>query len=133
LRRLPPCGICCALGGPSWYAFARAPRVVVESAAAGTLLAPIGAVVIASLMLTCTAYAFSGAGLIKKIPLLKMALVVIALICLTRALIAFPYLLSHPFDLWEMVASPTWFLVGICFLVGAFEQFFFARKGAQLL
>ncbi len=31
----------CILGGPSWFAFARAPMQVVESAQQGTMLAPI--------------------------------------------------------------------------------------------
>ena len=113
----------CIRGGPSWYAFARAPEVVVNSAKQGTLLAPANTVVIASLMFTCTAYAFSGAGLIKKIPLLKSALVTIAFICLVRALVTVPYLISSHLDVWELVASSGWFFVGVCFLMGALEQF----------
>lgn len=111
----------CVIGGPGWYAFARAPQVVVESAAEGTFLAPISAMVIAGLMFTCTAYSFSGAGLIRRIPLLKTALVVISIICLVRALIVIPYLLSSKLDIWELVASAVWFFVGVCFLLGALE------------
>ena len=113
----------CIIGGPSWYAFARAPEAVVNSARQGTLLAPVSTAVIASLMFTCTAYAFSGAGLIKKIPLLKSALVTIAFICLARALITVPYLMSSHLDIWELVASPSWFFVGVCFSIGVWEQF----------
>jgi hypothetical protein len=75
-------------------------------------------------MFTCTAYAFSGAGLIKKIPLLKSALVTIVFICLIRALVTVPYLMSSHLDIWELVASAGWFFVGICFLMGALEQFY---------
>lgn len=114
----------CILGGPGWYAFARAPQVVIDSARHGTFLAPVGAIVIAGLMFACTAYSFSGAGLIRKIPLLRPALVTISLICLARALIAVPYLLSSTLDVWELVASSGWFFVGICFSMGALEQFF---------
>ena len=113
----------CIVGGPSWYAFARAPGIVINSAKQGTLLAPVSTVVIAGLMFTCTAYAFSGAGLIKKIPLLKSALVTIAFICLVRALSTVPYLISSPLDIWELVATSGWFFVGVCFLMGALEQF----------
>mgnify|MGYP003453193578 FL=1 len=109
----------CIAGGPSWYAFARAPGIVIHSAKQGTLLAPISTTVIAGLMFTCTAYAFSGAGLIKKIPLLKSALVTIAFICLVRALSTVPYLISSHLDMWELVASSGWFFVGVCFLMGA--------------
>lgn len=113
----------CIIGGPGWYAFARAPEVVVDSAKQGTLLAPVGATVIASLMFTCTAYSFSGAGLIKTLPLLKSALAAISIICLVRAVVAVPYLLSSKLDIWELVASSGWFFVGVCFLIGFLDQF----------
>lgn len=118
----------CILGGSSWYAFARAPQVVIHSAKQGTLLAPLSTAVIASLMFTCTVYAFSGAGLIKKIPLLKSALVTIAFICLARAFSTVPYLISSHLDIWEIVASSGWFFVGVCFSVGALEQFHPKKK-----
>jgi len=117
----------CILGGPDWYAFARAPQVVVDSARQGTLLAPIGATVIAILMFICSAYAFSTAGLIQKIPLMKSALVGISIICIARAIIAMPYLLTSTLasklDTWELIASSGWLFVGICFALGAIAQF----------
>ena len=68
----------CIVGGPSWLAFARAPPVIIESSRQGTMLAPIGAAIIAGLMFACTAYSFSSAGLIRRIPLIKPALVTIS-------------------------------------------------------
>jgi hypothetical protein len=113
----------CIIGGPSWYVFARAPQVIVDSAKQGTFLAPLGATVIASLMFACSVYSLSGAGLIRKIPLLMIALVSISLICLIRGLVTVPYLLSSKLDTWELIASSGWFFVGVCFLMGALEQF----------
>jgi hypothetical protein len=114
----------CIIGGPSWLAFARAPAAVIESSRQGTLLAPIAAVIIAGLMFACTAYAFSSVGLIRKIPLLKSALVTISLICLLRGLIVVPRLVEISFsDTWQVVASSVWFFVGVCFLMGSVEQF----------
>lgn len=113
----------CIIGGPSWYAFARAPKVIVDSAMQGTFIAPLGAIVIASLMFTCTAYAFSGAGLVRKIPLLLPALITISFICFVRALIVVPYLISSKLDVWELVASGGWLFVGICFSMGVVEKF----------
>lgn len=118
----------CIIGGPSWYAFARAPDIVVESAKQGTFLAPLSTSVIAGLMFICTAYSFSGAGLIKQIPLLKSALVTISFICLVRAVITVPYLLFSKLDVWEVLASSGWFFVGICFLMGAVEKFYANNK-----
>lgn len=120
----------CIIGGPSWYIFARAPHVIVDSAKQGTFIAPAGAIVISCLMFTCSVYAFSGAGLIRKIPFLMSALVTISLICLVRALVAIPYLLSPKVDTWELVASSVWFFVGFCFSIGALEQFC-AKKGSH--
>lgn len=113
----------CIIGGPSWYAFARAPKVIVDSAMQGTFIAPLGAIVIASLMFTRTAYAFSGAGLIRKIPLLVPVLITISFICFVRALIVVPYLISSKLDVWELVASGGWLFVGICFSMGVVEKF----------
>jgi hypothetical protein len=110
-------------GGPSWYAFGHAPPYIVESAKQNTFIAPIAAVIIASLMFACTAYSFSGAGLIRKIPLLKSALVTISIICLARALVTVPVFLQGRMDTWNLVASFGWFFVGVCYLIGAIEQF----------
>lgn len=111
-------------GGPAWYAFARAPFYIVKSAENGTLVAPIGAVAIAALMFICSIYAFSGAGIIRKIPLLKSALVTISLICLIRGIFISPLFYSiKVLGTWHLIASSTWFFVGICFLLGATQQF----------
>ena len=112
------------IGGVGWYGFARAPQYIIESANAKTLLAPMAAIGIAILMFTCATYAFSGAGVIRKIPLLKSALIVISLICLARGVIISP--LFYPVRLlgtWHLVASSVWFFVGICFLLGAVNAF----------
>ncbi|GGY68710.1 hypothetical protein GCM10011613_11240 [Cellvibrio zantedeschiae] len=112
------------VGGPEWYAFARAPQYIVESAKAKTFVAPLGAVAIAILMFTCTAYAFSGAGLIRKIPLLKSALTTVALICLVRGLYISPLFYSvKKLGVWHLTASAVWFFVGVCFLIGTINQF----------
>ena len=112
------------IGGPNWYAFSRAPLYIVESAKEGTFIAPVGAVAIAVLMFICTAYAFSGAGVFGKIPLLKLALPTISLICLVRGLYISPIFFQlKALGAWHLIASAIWFFVGICFLFGTFNQF----------
>jgi hypothetical protein len=112
------------IGGPNWYAFARAPQYIVDSAKEGTFIAPVGAVAIAILMFTCAVYAFSGAGLIAKIPLLTLALSMISLICVARGLYISPLFFSiKRLGAWHLVASATWFFVGICFFFGVIKQF----------
>ena len=80
----------CIFGGPSWFVFARAPQQIIDSAVQRTLLAPIGTMIVASLMFACTIFAFSAVGLIRKVPLLKSALITIAVLCTLRGLIAIP-------------------------------------------
>lgn len=121
----------CILGGRSWFVFARAPQQIIESAQQGTLLAPIGTVIVASLMFACTIVAFSAVGLIRKVPLLKPALITISLLCTLRGLIAIPFLMTPTgLDVWEVIASSVWFYVGICFIVGTIEQYQFGKSAA---
>lgn len=114
----------CILGGPSWFEFARAPQPIIDSAKQGTLLAPIGTIIVASLMFACSIFAFSAAGMIRKVPLLKAALITIAVLCTVRGLIALPILVTPSgLDVWELVASSVWLYVGACFIVGSIRQF----------
>lgn len=114
----------CILGGPSWFAFARAPQQIIDSAQQGTLLAPISTVIVAGLMFACTVFSFSAVGLIRKVPLIKSALITIAILCTLRGLIAIPTLITAvELDVWEMIASTVWFYVGICFIAGSIEYY----------
>ncbi len=115
----------CILGGPSWFEFARAPKEIVESARLGTWLAPVGTVVVAGLMFTCSLYAASVLGIIRKMPLEKSAVATIALLCLSRGVVVIPFWLSNAaiIDTFTIVSSTVWFFVGICFAVGLYESF----------
>ncbi|MDO6428819.1 hypothetical protein Q4489_17555 [Thalassotalea sp. 1_MG-2023] len=120
----------CIFGGPSWFVFARAPQQIIDSAVQGTLLAPIGTIIVASLMFACTFFAFSAVGLIRKVPLLKSALITIAILCTLRGLIAIPtFVTSSGLDIWQIVASTVWFYVGICFVAGSIEQDKLGKSG----
>jgi len=123
----------CIIGGPTWFTFARAPQQVIDSAQQGTLLAPIGTVFVATLMFACTVFAFSAAGLIARVPLLKPALITIATLCTLRALIAIPSL-SHSsgLDIWQIVASTVWLYVGLCFIAGSVQQYKLDKLAAAI-
>ena len=113
----------CIWGGPSWFAFARAPKQLIDSAQQGTLLAPVSTLIVAGLMLACTVFAFSAAGLIRKVPLVKPALITIALLCTVRGLVGIPtFVTAAGVDIWQIVASTVWLYVGICFIVGSIEH-----------
>jgi hypothetical protein len=114
----------CILGGVNWFAFARAPAIIIQSAQQGTWLAPVATIIVAMLMATCGLYAFSGAGRIRKLPLLKTAMVIIATLSLIRAILALPNLFfNEVLDLWQLIASAVWLFVGVSFLFSAIELF----------
>jgi hypothetical protein len=119
----------CIFGGPHWFAFARAPQQIIDSSQQGTLLAPIGKVIVAILMFACTVFAFSAAGLIRKVPLLKSALITISILCVLRGLMAIPtFINSTGLDHWQIIASTVWFYVGICFVAGSIEQYSLSKS-----
>lgn len=118
----------CILGGPSWFAFARAPQQLIDSAQQGTWLAPVGTIIVAGLMFACTVFAFSAVGLIRRVPLIKPALITIAALCTLRGVIAIPFLVTpQGLDVWEVIASSVWLYVGVCFIAGTIE---FSQKNS---
>jgi hypothetical protein len=105
-------------GGPTWFEFFGAPPVVVASARVGTLLAPLASVAIGVLMATCALFALSALGIVRRLPLLRPMLVLIACITLLRALSLVPIAILKPslLNTFEVVASIVWGLAGIGFV-----------------
>lgn len=106
--------------GPDWYAFLTAPQWVIDSARNRTLTAPVGAAVIGCLMFACALYAFSGAGLIRRLPLARTGLTIIFSICLLRGILVVPLMVRAPnmLSTFDIVGSMLWFIAGVAFLVG---------------
>lgn len=77
-------------GGPDWYAFFGAPRGLVEMARTGNIRAPISCLVIASFLALLAAYAFSGAGVIRRLPFLRFGLACIAATLILRGVLFVP-------------------------------------------
>lgn len=84
------------MGGPDWYAFFHAPGGMVEIARAGNLRAPFSALVIATFLAVGAAYAFSGAGMIRRLPFLRLALASIGALLILRGLLFVPLILLRP-------------------------------------
>lgn len=72
-------------GGPAWYAFLGAPDSVVRMVRAGMRYPDVVSGLIALACLLWAAYALSGAGLVRRLPLLRTALVLIAAGMFARA------------------------------------------------
>ncbi|MDQ6809720.1 MAG: hypothetical protein M3Z64_09925, partial [Verrucomicrobiota bacterium] len=74
-------------GGPTWYAFFGAPATIVRMARAGALYPTIFCLVVAALLLLCASYAFAGAGVIRRLPFLRTALVLIGTVFTIRGVV----------------------------------------------
>jgi hypothetical protein len=75
----------CIVGGPAWYRFFGAGDAMVAMAERGMVRPTLITLAIAAVLAIWSAYAFSGAGLLPRLPLLRPALVAIAAIFLARA------------------------------------------------
>jgi hypothetical protein len=84
------------VGGPDWYRFFGAGEAMARGAERGSLVPPLVTFGIAMGLAVWAAYAFSGAGLIRRLPLLRTALVLITSVYLLRGLILFPALALRP-------------------------------------
>lgn len=76
--------ISCIFGGPQWYLFFGAGQKMANLAAAGDPYPTIATLVIATILVGWGLYAFSGAGIIVKLPLLRTCLVLITTVYVLR-------------------------------------------------
>lgn len=111
--------------GAAWYKFFGAGDRFVQLSLQGSIypnLVTLGIVVVLSIW---SAYAFSGAGVIRELPLLKVALLIITTIYLLRGLVIIPIyfydksLLSW-FVLWSSAIS---FIFGMFYLLGMIKKY----------
>lgn len=80
------------VGGPDWYHRFGAGEQFASAAAAGSWTPAVVTFGIAAVLLAWSAFAFSGAGLILELPLLKLALIAITAIYTLRGLAIIPLL-----------------------------------------
>jgi hypothetical protein len=95
-------------GGPSYYRFFGAGDRFANEVARGDMAPVIITFGIATVLAAWAAYAFAGAGLIPKLPLMRAALVAITGVYLLRGLALFPLMvvrpaLATPFIMWSSV------------------------------
>ena len=83
-------------GGPSWYRFFGAGEGMARAAEQGSFTPVLITLVIATILMVWALYAFSGAGVIRRLPLLRTALVLISLVYLLRAVALLPLMILRP-------------------------------------
>ena len=120
------------IGGPDFYRFMGAGEGMAQMAEDGLAYPAIVTSIIALILFTWSAYAFSGAAIIKRLPLLKIGLIVISSILLIRGVFGIIFMfitINHPY-LNELQARPTFMVVTslIClifsmfFIIGTYKQ-----------
>ena len=95
----------CIIGGPAWYRFFGAGEAMARAAERGEIYPAVVTFGIAAILAIWAAYAFAGAGVIRRLPLMRTALVAISAIYLVRGLalvpIAFNPAAQTPFNIWS--------------------------------
>jgi uncharacterized membrane protein len=80
------------VGGPDWYRFFGAGEPMALMSEQGLWYPALVTAFIAAVLFAWSLYAFSGAGMVRRLPLLKTALLLIGVIFLLRGLLAVPLL-----------------------------------------
>ena len=90
--------VACIFGGADWYLFFGAGERMAQLASVGDPYPTIVTLVIASILAGWGLYAWSGAGIIFKLPLLKTILVLITAVYLIRGVAGLfaPFVTSDP-------------------------------------
>lgn len=110
----------CIVFGASWYRFFGAGEGMARLAEAGHWYPVVVASAIAALLFTWSAYALSGAGVIRRLPLLKPGLCVISVIYLGRGVgfaAIMPMFPGNSMTFW-LVSSSICLTIGMVHLAG---------------
>lgn len=105
-------------GGPGWYRFFGAGEGMARMAERGLLRPTLITVGIAAVLAIWAAYAFAGAGLIRRLPLMRAALVAISAVYLLRALVALPLLALGQGSAFLIWSSAIVLVYGIAYAAG---------------
>lgn len=108
------------IGGPDWYRFLGAGEKFAKLAEEGSWIPGLVTFGVFAVLFTWGLYAFSGAGLIRRLPFLKLALIVIAAIYSARGLMLFPALFVDldkvsNLTIWSSLISLS---IGVSYAVG---------------
>ena len=112
--------IACIFGGPDWYRFFGAGEGMARAAARGDWAPTLITLAISAILLIWAAYAFSAAGMLPRLPLLRTGLVTITAIYLLRGLIFVPLHFWRPqhTDSFAVWSSLIVFIYGTVYAVG---------------
>jgi putative oxidoreductase len=116
------------VGGPAWYRFFGAGEHMALLAARGSTWPTLVTSCIAAILAVWAIYAFSGAGMIRRLPMLRLILALIAAIYLARGVLGVPVVLlvEDPYldelkgrIVFMAVSSLACIALGLCYAAGA--------------
>lgn len=112
--------LACIAGGPAWYRFLGAGEGMARAAERGEWRPALITLFIAGVLATWSAFAFSGAGLLPRLPLLRTALVAITAVYLLRAFAVIPMAQLRPthFEAFWLWSSGIVLIYGVVHAVG---------------
>ena len=109
-------------GGPDWYRFFGAGEEMADMAARGSWTPAVITLGIAIILAIWAAYAFAGAGLVRRLPLMRPALVAISAVYLLRSLFLVPVLLApgppSEFGVWSSLIV---LIYGVTYAIGTWR------------
>jgi hypothetical protein len=109
-----------AIGSRAYLYFGRAD--LADTAAKGSLYPPIATLVIAMTLGVWGLYAFSGAGLVRRLPLLRTGLVTIACLYILRGFVLVldvsRWLAGKPYPPRQAIFSAGALAIGLCYAIG---------------
>jgi putative oxidoreductase len=118
------------VGGPDWYRFFGAGERMAWLAARGSPYPAVVTTGIAVVLGIWALYAFSGAGVIRRLPFMRLALVVIAAIYLARGVLGIPLVMTMDDPYANQLRAKMTFMVvssAVCVCLGLCYAFGVAR------
>jgi hypothetical protein len=109
------------IGGPDWYRFFGAGEAMAQMAERRSPVPALVTLGIAIVLAIWAAYAFAGAGLMRRLPLMRAALVAISAVYLLRGLLIVPVLMkpgAPAFDIWSSLIV---LVYGIVYALGTWR------------
>ena len=112
----------CIYFGEQCYSLQMAPELIVESAKAGTWIAPVGAIAASSIFIVIGLYALSAAKIVRRLPLLKPVVLTLSTLFVIRGLLPLQLWIRKP----ELV-SDSILIIGMVWLLCGLMLFFGRR------
>ena len=115
--------LCVIVGGPEWYRIFGLGEHAANQVEQGSLKPHAQTFILAVMLIIWGCYAFSGAGLLKRLPLLKPSLVWITIIFLLRGIAFVPAYLFNPESVDNIIIISSFLCLtfGITYAVGLRE------------